>query len=79
MFEIEKLTNDNYKEKEIGVILKGKGFGWNRRGMHHIDAHYVAGEWIAAVDGEKTNVLLFGIDFKIFSVMYDLFLRTFLF
>jgi hypothetical protein len=52
-FEITRLTTTAYQEKEIEPtpILKASGSGWNRSGMHHIDAHFADGRWIACVDG----------------------------
>jgi hypothetical protein len=52
-FEILELTTRRYEEREIGPnpIIGATGFGWNREGMHHIDAHPIAGRWVACVDG----------------------------
>jgi hypothetical protein len=55
-FEITTLTTTDYQEREIpgNPILAGSGSGWNRAGMHHIDAHQCAdGRWIAVVDGHR--------------------------
>lgn len=53
---INELNRHSYSEKayEKNPILKAQGKGWNRHGMHHIDAHEIApGKWIAAVDGYR--------------------------
>ena len=53
-FEITEMTTTTYQEKAVDVspVLKGSGKGWNKSGMHHIDAHLVGeNRWIACVDG----------------------------
>lgn len=53
-FEVETLTAETYKERQLSPdpMLRGSGTGWNGGGMHHVDAHLVApGHWVAAVDG----------------------------
>lgn len=53
-FEIIELTTSSYREREAceNPILTASGKGWNRSGMHHIDAHLLDdGQWIACVDG----------------------------
>src|SRR6266568_35288 len=53
-FEITKLTIRDYEETalEPSPLLAGSGHGWNRSGMHHIDAHQLDdGTWMACVDG----------------------------
>jgi hypothetical protein len=53
-FRVDVLTPGEYSERPLadGPILSGSGRGWNRDGMHHVDAHQLAdGTWIAAVDG----------------------------
>jgi hypothetical protein len=53
-FEILELTPTIYREKPYSgnPILEGSGKGWNKNGMHHIDAHmYDEKRWIACVDG----------------------------
>jgi hypothetical protein len=52
--EIARLNPLEYEEVELGdtPVLAGSGRGWNRLGMHHIDAHPLAdGSWIGCVDG----------------------------
>jgi len=52
--EILELGPTSYRERPLGrrPILTGDGAGWNRYGMHHIDAHQLAeGQWMAVVDG----------------------------
>lgn len=52
-FEIEELTPELYREREVSEspILQA-GTTWNRTGMHHVDPHQMAdGRWIACVDG----------------------------
>jgi len=52
--EVIELTPTTYRDRELGPgpVLAGSGQGWNREGMHHIDAHPLGGDrWIACVDG----------------------------
>ena len=52
-FEIEEISKILYEEK----IVSGKSAvtmseeGWNGYGMHHGGPHFIAGQWMAAVDG----------------------------
>lgn len=60
-FEVIDLTTETYKENEVpgNPILKGTGFGWNKKGMHHIDPHQLdSSKWIACVDGFRDSVVL---------------------
>jgi hypothetical protein len=53
-FEVTNLTTSEYRERKIGTgpIIGASGLGWNKSGMHHIDAHRIReGQWIACVDG----------------------------
>jgi glycosyltransferase involved in cell wall biosynthesis len=55
-FEIIKLTETEYEEREAAIILKGSGStgDWNADGMHHIDAQELDNkEWLACVDGHR--------------------------
>jgi hypothetical protein len=55
-FIISELSRTKYAEKEYegNPVLSAHGRGWNRHGMHHIDAHEVSPrKWIAAVDGYR--------------------------
>lgn len=48
------LTPTTYQEQQVGQqpVLTGSGNGWNRIGMHHLDAHLLPdGRWLACVDG----------------------------
>lgn len=65
MFEITKLTINDYEENEIKINLNGtkNKNEWNADGMHHIDIHKLdENEWLACVDGhffrEKTYLCL---------------------
>ncbi|GEJ57617.1 glucosamine inositolphosphorylceramide transferase family protein [Anaeromyxobacter diazotrophicus] len=52
--EITRLTPTEYEERPLAErpVLAGTGQGWNRVGMHHLDAHQLEdGSWIACVDG----------------------------
>jgi hypothetical protein len=56
-FEITEISPTTYREKRIGrdPIIGPTGVGWNRHGMHQIDAHLFNGDdWIACVDGWTT-------------------------
>ena len=56
VFEITRLTLDDYAERECAEspILGPTGAGWNGKAMHHVDASQLAsGEWLAVVDGLK--------------------------
>ena len=60
-FEITKLTNMEYEEKECpnNPVLKGGRGNWNRSGMHSIDPHFLGKDkWIACVDGHRLYVEL---------------------
>ena len=60
-FIITEITRIKYAEKEYegNPILSAQGKGWNRHGMHHIDAHEtIQGKWIAAVDGYRKHLVL---------------------
>lgn len=53
-FQIVKLTTKSYEERELqeSPVLTGNGHGWNKNGMHQLDAHQVdAYKWITSVDG----------------------------
>lgn len=53
-FAITELGPDAYGEVEVAPspVLAGSGRGWNRSGMHHVDAHPAGpGRWLACVDG----------------------------
>lgn len=54
LFQITDLTRTSYLEVEVAQtpVLGASGFGWNRDGMHHLDASpLTGGGWLAAVDG----------------------------
>ena len=56
-FEVEVLTPKLYSEKPLltSAIVEGTDVGWNKNGMHHIDAHNLNdGKWIACVDGWRS-------------------------
>lgn len=64
-FEIDRLSVTEYAERELpsSPVLKGSGTGWNGKGMHHIDCHYIGSDdVIACVDGWKPK-LLFGLEY----------------
>jgi hypothetical protein len=52
-FAIEELTETTYRERSLqaGPVLGPGHLGWNRNGMHHIDAHETDDGWLAFVDG----------------------------
>lgn len=60
-FEITELTETTYREQPAAaqpVVGPGKD-GWNRSGMHHIDAQLLpSGGWLAAVDGRKQHLFI---------------------
>jgi hypothetical protein len=53
-FEITRLSRTHYAEKPVSEtpVVTSSGTGWNSLGMHHVDAHFIDGRWIAAVDGK---------------------------
>ena len=54
-FEIIELSDTNYLEKKTiknPIVKKGES-PWNSFGMHHVDAHFINGKWVAAVDGRN--------------------------
>ncbi|WP_414585252.1 hypothetical protein [Scytonema sp. PCC 10023] len=66
VFEITELTTTTYQEKEVvkNPILKASGSGWNKTGMHNIDAHqFDEDQWIACVDGYRI-IFDFGIELQ---------------
>lgn len=78
-FEIENITVDEYKEKELGVIIKGSDINktWNKDGMHTVDIHNVNDKYLVAVDGfyyKKVNKISRNIEFlfrKIKNIIGD--------
>lgn len=52
-FAITDLTTTSYHEQpaSTGPIVTGSGQGWNKTGMHHVDAQYQEQRWVACVDG----------------------------
>jgi hypothetical protein len=55
-FKITKLTEIEYQEEEVSVILSGsrEANNWNRDGMHSIDQLKLGEDkWLVAVDGHK--------------------------
>jgi hypothetical protein len=57
--EIRRLDARGYEDAELAdaPVLAGSGHGWNRLGMHQLDAHQLEdGSWIACVDGWKTRL-----------------------
>jgi glycosyltransferase involved in cell wall biosynthesis len=59
-FEVTRLSETEYEEREIegNPLLAGTGSGWNRDGMHQIDAHPLPdGRWIACVDGHYRTLV----------------------
>ncbi len=60
-FEIVELTREDYVELpwEKNPVLSPGEYSWNRRGMHHIDAHQIGNDqWVACVDGYRRNLFL---------------------
>jgi hypothetical protein len=55
-FRIDELTETAFQETELAPdpILGASGQGWNKDGMHHVDAQQTGpASWIAAVDGKR--------------------------
>ncbi|MED1205211.1 hypothetical protein [Heyndrickxia acidicola] len=67
-FEITLLSEKEYEEKEVNLILKGteKELDWRKDGMHSIDQLKIdENKWLIAVDGHKLeykNYLLWKLD-----------------
>jgi hypothetical protein len=60
-FLITEIGRTTYSESdyENNPILRNQGRGWNRHGMHHVDAHEISpGKWLAAVDGYRKHLAL---------------------
>jgi hypothetical protein len=54
--EITELSKTEFAERPLAdnPVFTASGRGWNRHGMHHLDAHELAdGTWIGAVDGYR--------------------------
>jgi hypothetical protein len=59
VFEITRLDALHYEEREAAPapLVQASGAGWNRDGMHHIDAHHVGDDhWMACVDGNRMKI-----------------------
>lgn len=55
-FLITRISRTEYSEREYegSPILSNQGKGWNRHGMHNIDAQETSpGKWLAVVDGYR--------------------------
>ncbi|MDA8105736.1 MAG: hypothetical protein M0Z71_10195 [Nitrospiraceae bacterium] len=64
-FEVTRLTTTHYEEKAAAdnPVIKATGSGWNAKGMHNIDVHYIsANHWVACVDGYRES-LVFGLQY----------------
>ncbi|MFN0070271.1 MAG: hypothetical protein ACKVVP_02125 [Chloroflexota bacterium] len=62
-FEIDVLSPTNYVEHQVpySPLLVPGSDSWNRRGMHHLDAHQQEdGAWCASVDGFRSMLLFNG-------------------
>lgn len=60
-FVVTTLSRTAYAERECGdnPVVGAGGRGWNRHGMHHVDAWETQpGRWIAAVDGYRKHIVL---------------------
>jgi mRNA-degrading endonuclease HigB of HigAB toxin-antitoxin module len=56
VFKITKLTESDYQEEEINIVLTGskREKDWNKDGMHTIDQLKIGdNKWLIAVDGHK--------------------------
>jgi len=54
--EITMLSETEFEERPLqdNPVFTASGKGWNRHGMHHLDAHELAdGTWLGAVDGYR--------------------------
>lgn len=52
-FEIQELSPATYRERPLGEmpILGPCRYSWDSGVMHHVDAHFVEGQWVTSVDG----------------------------
>lgn len=52
-FEVSTLTASSYAECELepSPILSSGEESWRCQGMHHVDPHFINGQWFACVDG----------------------------
>lgn len=74
-FEITQLTTTTYAEKAAKEtpVLKARGFGWNKTGMHTIDPHQISqNQWIACVDGYRIG-FVFGSEFEFSTLVKDIY------
>lgn len=56
VFEIAVLSTTDYEERELAEspVVRASGRGWNKAGMHHVDALRMDdGRWLAYVDGYR--------------------------
>ncbi|MDE1463799.1 glucosamine inositolphosphorylceramide transferase family protein [Spartinivicinus poritis] len=53
LFEVYDLTTTTYAEREIkdSPVLFPSGYGWNAKGMHHLDPWWTGDRWLAVADG----------------------------
>ncbi|WP_163830686.1 glucosamine inositolphosphorylceramide transferase family protein [Spartinivicinus ruber] len=53
LFEVYELTPTTYAEREIkdSPVLFPTGYGWNAKGMHHLDPWWTGDRWLAVADG----------------------------
>jgi hypothetical protein len=60
-FRITRLTPEAYADEMVREsVVEGSGQGWNALRMHHVDAHRLPdGTWVAAVDGDAGQKLIF--------------------
>jgi uncharacterized repeat protein (TIGR02543 family) len=58
-FLVDTLTTTNYHESQIyqSPLLQASGSGWNKDGMHQLDAWYTGSRWLAAVDGVNRDTV----------------------
>lgn len=65
LFEITKLTPEDYQEKEIDYssLLSNSGKGWDKDGKHNISAVQTnKNKWLCAIDGKRNinNIVYIG-------------------
>jgi hypothetical protein len=53
VFQVDKLTKTDYAEHELTAspLISASGRGWNKNGMHTLNAWWNGNQWIACVDG----------------------------
>ncbi|WP_143101027.1 hypothetical protein [Paenibacillus sp. 1_12] len=79
LFQITKLTEDEFEEIQMDTVLKGtdKKNDWRKDGMHHIDQLKLNNnQWLVAVDGhtsKRIHYILWKMDRLLSKIQYKIY------